>query len=414
MRVSVLLALLCCAPPCLAANASWELPNFSDRIGIVVQNPGAEELDRVIVLDMRAVCKLASTFPGTLAIAAEATLPTRYVPSQADDTKRTGKSDEFALEVRLHPHEKKTIYIYYSLTLHDELPAAKRVYASHRYGYNQATAAIESEKVGYRTYGGFFFDVQAHKLGESGLFNSWLGYARISDPPHEGQDVIHLGNTLGLGGLFLRSGTDVYRPPLNTPDYAHRAAQPEEPTYRILATGPLRAVVEATLPRWTIGSDTVSLRALYEMRAGEQLIHCEWWVEPVSLSRTFEVGAGIRELPGAAKLDEGNIVITSGTQELKVGALALGLTFDSSTAHRDGTLTTGEGGNQVITFTKQLSAKTPVHGMYAFAAGWSGSGNGDVIAALKAAIQQDQIEPTIQLLAHETNPEPKRLEGEPI
>ena len=51
-------------------------------------------------------------------------------------------------------------------------------------------------------------------------------------------DVIHLGDTLGLGGLFLRAGDEVFRPPLNMPDYAHKPSPPEVPQYRVIADGP--------------------------------------------------------------------------------------------------------------------------------------------------------------------------------
>ena len=264
MRISIAIFVCFIASTAAAQDGGWVLPNFSDRVDVLVGNPTSRSMDTLAVLSISQIRSVAPDFPGTLAIAASGA-PTRFLASQVDDLNGDGQPDEIAISVSLAPHEKWLISIYYSTTLHQTLPAAKRVHASHSYGYNDATAALESELIGYRTYGGFFFDVQAHARGQVGLFNSLIGFARISAPPIEGQDVVHLGDTLGLGGLFVRSQGKTYRPPLNTPDYTHRAPKPDEPVYRIVAEGPLRAIIEAQLPFWKVGDDAVSLRAVYEM-----------------------------------------------------------------------------------------------------------------------------------------------------
>ena len=143
-----------------------------------------------------------------------------------------------------------------------------------------ATIALPShsnpKRIGYRTYGGFFLDIQARAQGKPGLNNSLVGYFGSGVAGQIGEDVIHLGDTLGLGGLFLRAGDDVYRPPLNMPDYAHKPAPAEAPDYRVIADGPVRAVVEARMERWTIGNDAVMIRALYSIGGGAGHVECRY------------------------------------------------------------------------------------------------------------------------------------------
>ena len=225
MRASLLLLTCLSASVATAQTGSWQLPNFSDRLDLVVENPSGHPLDTLATIEVAQARSIATNFPGTLAIAADTNQPTAFLPSQRVAFDDQGQPREFSIAVKLAPHEKKSLSIYYSTTLHETLPSIPHVHASHSYGYNRATAAIESDLIGYRTYGGFFFDVQAHAQGQRGLFNSLIGYSSISNPPAAGQDVFHIGDTLGLGGLFLRFHDGIFRPPLNTPDYTHRADQ---------------------------------------------------------------------------------------------------------------------------------------------------------------------------------------------
>lgn len=112
------------------------------------------------------------------------------MPAQIDDLDNDGVGDEFVFPV--------------------SLPWPKRVHASHAYGYNRATVTLESEAIGYRTYGGFCLDIPA--LPESPIsVNSLAGCFGSRNPEHVGRDITSFGDTLGLGGLFLRAGDDVFR-----------------------------------------------------------------------------------------------------------------------------------------------------------------------------------------------------------
>lgn len=395
------------------AGAGWKLPNFSDCLKVSVSNPTAQPIDALATVDIDAVRKVAPGFPGTLAIVVEEKNGTRFLPSQVDAGTSSSGDGAFVFAVKLTPHEQQQLSIYYSETLKETLPWPKHVHATHLYGYNRATAAIESDLIGYRTYGGFFLDVQAHRKGELGLFNSLIGYSRISTPPVVGEDVIHLGDTLGLGGIFLRAGGQVFRPPFNTPDYVHRPAKSDEPSYRILATGPLRALVEARFPHWKIVNDEVALRAVYEMREGQEAVRCHFWIEPLHVSRSYEVGAGIRDLPLMRKADEPGLVALSGVQDPQVGSIALGLAYAQHQVHRAGELATSDDKNQIVLFDGGLHAGDAMSGEYAVAAAWQGSGWSDPLTHLRRRLPQEIVDPAVQIEAHERNPQPRELESEP-
>lgn len=407
MRISlgVLLA------PALAVQAQqapvWEFPNFSDRVQVAVSNARDTAFDGVAVLSLASLRGVQPSFPGTLLVAAESTTPARQIETQLD----AGRG-EFVMEVHVGPHETRMYSIYTSSTLQDTFPQTVRVYASHNYGYNHATAAIESEGMGYRSYGGFFLDVQAHAKGEHGLFNTAFGYASIRHPLAEGQDVIHLGDTLGLGGIFLRAGAEVFRPPVSTPEYTHRMPKAEEPQYRVLESGPIRAIIEESLPVWTIGKDSVALRAEYEMDAGQDVVHCRWWIRPIKLSHAYEVGAGIRDLDTGKSKTSGRITTTEGAQPDSDGRIALGIRWGDD-ADSAGVLKTADGGNETVVFHEKLRPGRSIEGAYTVAAGWQGSGWEDPAAHVAEILTQQSEGVSVKIVRHETNPNPKALDEEP-
>jgi hypothetical protein len=393
-------------------HPSWALPNFSDRIEVMVSNPSDLPLETLAVLDLAQVQKQAPGFPGTLAIVAEQTGRTKFVASQVDGG--TGEiAGAFVFPVSLAAHGHEVLEIYYSNTLHETLPWAKRVHATHSYGFNHDTAAIESELIGYRMYGGFFLDVQAHEKGESGFFNSLIGYTSNSAPPVEGQDVIHQGYTLGLGGVFLRAGNDVYQPPMNTADYERGPAKPDEASYRVLADGPLRALFEADVPHWKIGDDEVALRGIYEMRAGEEVVRCHVWVTPLHVTRTFEVGTGVRDLPAMHRDDMNGVIALDGVQQDSVGRIGIGVAYEPEAARRAGVMTAGAGGNEIVVFDDALRPGHGVAAAYEAAAAWEGSGWSNPMQRVAEVLAKSKAEVKVTVIEHESTPHPERLRGEP-
>jgi hypothetical protein len=413
------LILLLAAMGLAGAPNDWLLPNFADRLEVQLTNPSNSEVRTLAVIPVPQAAQTALGFPGSLAIAvilspAGSQYPITIVPSQADDLDGDGTPDEFVFPVQLAAHETRQAHIYFSTTLRDHMVYPKRVHAEHNYGYNHATVALESEQIGYRTYGGFFLDIQARAAGQPGLYNNFVGYLGSGRPSMAGRDIIHLGNTLGLGGIFLRQGSQVFRPPLNMPDYAHKPSPVEAPHYRVIADGPVRAVVEARMDRWTIGEDEVSLRAVYSIAADTSYVQCQIHVAALHMAdgHTYEIGTGLRHLPDLKLSHAPGRLMLSGTQEAKVGPLAMALFHAPSDAALAEPLSTRDDRNEIVVFGDRLRAGRAVDVRYQVAAAWSGSGIANLFEHLEQV--EKQARGTVQLdgfkLTH--TPLPARIEGE--
>jgi hypothetical protein len=336
------------------------------------------------------------------------------VPSQADDLDGDGHPDEFVFPIDAPPHTTLAVNIYYSQSLHGIIPWPRRVYASHAFGYNHATAAIESEKIGYRTYGGFFLDVQARAKGHPGLMNELVGFlsASASAPSPAGRDVLHIGNTLGLGGLFVRSGDNLFQPPLNVPDYAHKPSPSKAPVYRVIASGPVSAIIEARMDYWTLDGDTVRIEETYSIAADDEVVKCHFKIVPLSVARSYDVGAGIRYLPAMHSDDADGRLALEGQQDAATGPVGLALYFDSAEASAAGSLKTSDGENDTILFHSHLEPHHMVEGTFWVAAAWSGTGFSHPLQHLRVVERQTRSSLTVGALAHSVTPAPQRLEGE--
>jgi hypothetical protein len=393
------------------AAQDWVLSNFAQRLEAEVANPRAQPVLSLVTIPVSEAAKIAPGFPGTLAIAVEPGEPPALRPSQADDLDGDGIADEFVFPVYVLPGKKSAIHMYYSTTLRDSIPWPKQVHASHAFGYNHATAALESEVIGYRTYGGFFLDIQARASGYPGLHNSLVGYVG-SKPSTFGRDIFHIGDTLGLGGLFLRRGGQIYRPPLNMPDYAHKPETPGAPHYRVISSGPIRAMIEARIEHWKIGDDEVDIRALYSIAAGSGSVECKFEIAPRRLSGTYEVGAGIRRLP-EMKLDHapGRLAL-SGQQNREIGPLGLALYYDPAAADAAEPVATKDDSNECVIFRRRLGPAASVAGHYWLAGVWSGSGIRDLTGYLEEEEKRARVRLQVGGYRYVKTPLPERVEGE--
>ena len=397
----------------------WVLPNFAQRLDVTVTNPGSDPVDTLVTLPIAGIQKVALGFPGNLAIVVVKNPPrseysVTVAPSQADDLDGDGTADEFEFPISLKPHESRLVEIYFSKTLRGKIVYPRSVRASHNYGYNYQTAALESEFIGYRTYGGFFLDIEGRVAGHLGLYNDLNGYLAAHENFAVGKDILHIGDTLGLGGIFLERDGKIYRPPMNMPDYAHKPSPEDVPHYRVLADGPLRAIIEATLDHWKVGEDEVAVRVRYSIDSGEGFVRCRVQITPVKMreGNIYRVGAGIRDLPMEKSGKESGLVMLSGEQRPQTGRLALALYFNPETASSSSPVTTPEGRNEVAIYDKTLGCGQAIQEDYAVAAAWQRSGIPDLLhylAGMKPSVNA-RVEVSDERL--EQTPQPERIDGE--
>ena len=409
-------AALCKAAP---PAEDWVLPNFAWRLDVTVTNPGSAPVDTLVTLSVAGLQKVALGFPGSLAIAVVkdkpgSEYPVMVIPSQADDLDGDGMADEFEFPIALKAYESRQVEIYFSPTLRGMIVYPRTVHASHNYGYNHQTAALESEIIGYRTYGGFFLDIEGRVAGHEGLYNDLNGYLAAHENFAVGKDIFHIGDTLGLGGIFLERDGKIYRPPMNMPDYAHKPSAEDVPHYRVVADGPLRAIIEATLDHWKVGDDEVAVRARYSIDSGDAFVRCRVRITPVKMRKgnVYQVGAGIRDLPQEKMGNESGLLMLSGEQRPQTGRLALALYFNPETASASSPITTPEGKNEVAIFKNTLSCGQSLEEEYAVAGAWEKSGITDLLHYLAGLQRRVNARVVVSDERLEQTPQPQRIEGE--
>ncbi len=117
---------------------------------------------------------------------------------------------------------------------------------------------------------------------------------------------------------------------MNVPTYAHKPSPEVVPHYRVVAQGPIRAIIEARLDNWNLDGDVVGLRALYTIDAGESHVRCHVEAAPLKM-RTgleYEVGFGFRQIPAESVTTSPGHVIVTGRQNQRDGDIGLGFYYD--------------------------------------------------------------------------------------
>ncbi len=402
-----------------AQEGEWLLPNLAQRLSVDVSNPAAHEVRALVTLPATAARVVAPDFPGTLALAVmlEPVGSQRkglIIPSQTDDLDGDGVPDQFEFPVMLKAGERRRVDVYYSRTLRDPVAWPKHVNARHNYGYNREVAAIESEEMGYRTYGGFFLDVMAREAGRPGLHNDAAGYVPVRFDLGTGRDVLHIGDSLGLGGIFLRRDGKVYQPPMNVATYAHKPSPETVPHYRVIADGPLRAIIETTLSDWNVDGDLVTLKTRYSMDEREPFVRCQFEAVPVRMAagREYEIGVGVRDLPAESRLPGRGRLIVSGKQNERDGVVGLGLYFDAADFPDTAEIRTSECANQAVIFKKRLAPGQALRGEYTLAAAWKGSGIEDPGRYLAELAWRIAVALKAEGLRFSRTPRPDEVEAE--
>lgn len=387
---ALLSAMTLLAQPKNAAENDWLLPNLGMRLSVQVSNPTQHSTTTLATVPIVKAQLVAPDFPGRLAFAlliskSGDSTPATFLPLQIDDLDGDGTPDQLLFPVNLAAGEQRQVDVYYSTKLTDTISYPKQVNAKHSYGYNRQVASLESELIGYRTYGGFFLDFMGRPAGRTGLNNDLAGYVSIHRDLGTGRDVFHIGRTLGLGGIFLRRGDKIYQPPMNVPDYAHKPSPEVVPHYRVISQGPLRAIVETTLDNWDLDGDIVRLRAIYSIDGGTSFVRCHFDATPVKIQagHEYEVGVGVRHLPNGDVSAAGDQLIVTGKQNARDGDIGLGLYYDNAAFSKPEQIRTAEDGNHAVILNSKLMAGQSTMGSYAIAGAWSGSDTANPASALK-------------------------------
>jgi unsaturated chondroitin disaccharide hydrolase len=258
--------------PAFCMTSAQGAPQIKN-IKIAVFNPS--DLPRKaadIVVPVVEIRKVAPDFtPGAMIVTASdastlegdaSALQTEELPSQADDLDGDGKADELAFQIDLAPHQTRIVTLSYG----DQ----GRIWRL-RGDYEQRTAALfsrkieglgwESERVAFRVY----FDPR-NAIDLYGKRRPTLQLGMYASPDYtyhdespEGRDIYKVGDAIGIGSVAaMVDGKTI------------KVAEVQERKWRIVASGPVRTVVELEYDGWNVGGKLIDLRSRITMWAGER------------------------------------------------------------------------------------------------------------------------------------------------
>lgn len=237
----------------------------------------------------------------------------REVPSQIDDLDRNLRNDELAFVIDMEAKGKKTLIVELYSDKQTERNYPRRTYGDmivrdfktkkkNKFpGYIHSLSApegvdvfhllhhhgadFESELVAYRVY---FDERQTYDL--YGKYNKQLELQTSQFYPDDeqlaagyGDDVLWAGQTVGLGAL---RGWDGQKPTMVSPVKSRGQ--------RMVASGPVRTIVELTDEGWQLGGQTFNLRQNVIIYAGHR--NCEVQVYQDTPAEGVQFATGVINL----------------------------------------------------------------------------------------------------------------------
>jgi unsaturated chondroitin disaccharide hydrolase len=310
------------------AQAAWAVPHIK-TLKLAVTNPtdesrahenvvvGVAELRRVAPDFSAVACVVTTSDASTLEEDAR-TLQTTELPSQADDTDGDGKYDEIAFQIELRPKQTRVVSISYGdagvmQRIRGDYPArAHAKFATHFEGMGW-----ESETNAWRIYFDKRNAIDLYGKRRPGLYLEMFGspeYDYHEESP-SGRDIYKIGDAIGIGSVAALVDGKVFK-----------VADVDERSWRIVADGPVRSIVELKYKGWAVGGRKVNLTSRITQWAGKHGFEHRITAEGAN-GLTLVTG-----LPRKDGLDEKEFTPTSdvpalwratwGHQVLKTGATA--------------------------------------------------------------------------------------------
>jgi len=258
--------------PALCASSAQGASQIKN-IKVAISNPGDHPRKAAdIVISITEIRKVAPDFtPGAMVVTASdastveqdaSATQTEELPSQVDDLDGDGKGDELAFQIDLAPHQTRIVTVSYG--------NQDRIWRL-RGDYQQRTAALfsrkieglgwESERVAFRVY----FDSR-NAIDLYGKRRPSLQLGMYASPDYtyhdespEGRDIYKIGDAIGIGSVAaMVDGKTI------------KVAEVKERKWRIVASGPVRTILELEYDGWNAGGKIIDLRSRITQWAGER------------------------------------------------------------------------------------------------------------------------------------------------
>jgi unsaturated chondroitin disaccharide hydrolase len=266
------LALFACNCVLIAACPAWAAPRVK-VIKLELANPTAERREAEdVVVSVAALKRVAPDFEAGTAIVTTSdaatldedahTLKTVELPSQADDLDGDGQLDELAFQIDLAPNQTRIVTIAYGdPTTMTRLRGYYPTRTNAKFTLKFEGMGWESERNAWRLYFDARNAIDLYGKRRPILVLDLFG-APEYDYHHEspiGRDIYKIGDALGIGAVgALVDGRAV------------KVAEVTARSWRIVSTGPVRAIVELKYKGWKGGGRTADLTSRMTQWAGER------------------------------------------------------------------------------------------------------------------------------------------------
>ncbi len=309
MRIASCTTLLLLA--CFPARGRSHIQNI--KVAIENPSPDARPAQNVVIA-ISALRGIAPDFtPGALMVTATdaatleqdaAILHTEELALQVDDLDGDGKGDELAFQIDLGPNQTRIVTISFG----DQ----ERIWRL-RSEYRPRTDALFSRKIeglGWesgRNAWRIYFDAR-NAIDLYGNRRPTLQLRMFASPDYayheespEGRDIYKVGDAIGIGAVAaLVDGKIV------------KVSDVKERKWRIISTGPVRAIVELEYDGWNVGGKTVNLKSHIAQWAGERGFY-----HAITVG-----GAGAPDIVTGVPLKTGVTLTTSAAANSRVSWLA--------------------------------------------------------------------------------------------
>jgi len=296
---------------------------------IVTNSQGIASVDEPIVVSVDALHKIAPDFDGKAFLVTTSDTATleddaravkfRPVPAQADDLDADGKVDEIAFVMNFVSRERRVVTIAYgseSVIAPLRVSFPKRAHAAFSQKYEGM--GWESDCVAWRLY----FD-KRNAIDLYGKRQHALALDYFAQPGvdyHQespfGRDIYKNGDALGIGSI----GAWVDGKALKVADVAERK-------WKVVADGPVRAIVDLDYKSWKVGGKTVDLTSRLTIWAGQH------WFEHAVIMKNGDgvqlvTGLPVKQdvafvaMPAPPNGRSRHYIATWGKQVLRTGATA--------------------------------------------------------------------------------------------
>jgi unsaturated chondroitin disaccharide hydrolase len=313
------------AAPLVGAVAPAHAAPRIQVLKLLVTNPApVEQPSAAIVIPIETLRKAApDVTPASLIVTVTdassvaedaATIAARELPSQVDDVTGDGQPDELAFQVRVPAGATRVVSIAYGdgaaiARLRAQYPAR----TDARFAMKYEGLGWESDVTAWRIY----FDAR-NAIDLFGKRRPGLHLATYASPGFDyhaeqplGRDIYKNADAIGIGAVAALVDGRVVR----MADVGRR-------TWRVLATGPVRALAEIEYADWKAGDATVTLVSRFEQWAGDRGFWHHVTVSPAGAPVTLVTGVPKKPaVPRVTVTPAGShALVTWGPQVLAPGA----------------------------------------------------------------------------------------------